>query len=163
MAGETYIEDMVEGVRDHVNSNIASYLDAIDTAKNDGITLADFQEITLEDGDPLSRNVYPSMMVYATDFRSRAISTEKEQLSVEIVFQLTLRATDNLVTRSLRYLDALRNLVFADETFGGVVDTLAGYLEGAGADSMSGENFPTLDSQFKVTTFRVVVAKDIAV
>ena len=163
MAGESYIEDVIFDVRDYIQANVGGFIAAINAAKNDGLTVANFREFEVDDGDPLSRTVLPSMLIDPTDVVEKALTMGEDELQVTLIVVM-VHVGDRqarLPLIALRSAEALRRMILADVTFGGAVGGLQTASDGS--ELLRFTYYPRVpgDMDRKVTTLRLTVVKDI--
>ncbi len=126
MGSTTPIENALYGLKDFVESNIGTYLAAIEAEKGDGISLPTFAIYDLGYKDPFGQRDYP-VICFVPD--GVVIEPENQaediEIIVDMVFALTSSDPENpmieLTKKQLRYSDALRTLIADDASLGGKV------------------------------------------
>jgi len=108
MAYDSTIEDLVDNVRDFVDTNVPTYLTEINDAKADGVTLAAFREIEVSDQDPYARTKYPRLQLYVENMETEALSMGTANAVMTFVGLVAIDDKSNQRTKLLRYLEAFR-------------------------------------------------------
>lgn len=158
MAYESRIEDMLNGIKSYVESGIGTYLAGITAAKGDGIPLDDFETVAVGERDPFGISLLPACLVTPERWGIKALSLGEDTIGIVVAFQIVF-AGDNeetMLTQALRYAEALRQLLTADETCGGACDAIA--------DETETTNVPAAGdgTRKKVIVFEATFQKDVA-
>jgi hypothetical protein len=120
------LENYIYALKNTVADNIKTALSAIEAEKKDGITLDDF--ITCEVGynNVFGQRAYPVCFFYPANvlYEPSAIQAELVTFTVEIWFAIKHTVADSLTKKLMRYSDAVRTVIFENNTLGGaVIDT----------------------------------------
>lgn len=120
----SHIEDALYGVKDYVDSNINTYLDGLEAEKGDGITLTDFKEIKLAEGNPNNISVSPVMYIYPVNVSEVILSMGSQEITLQLSFFMVVSGgkESELVIKAIRYAEAMRQCILADTTCDNAVD-----------------------------------------
>lgn len=154
MAYESTIEDIINDIKTFVSTNLGTYLTGISTTKGDGITLAAFKEYSIEDADPFVRGKYPSMLIFPTDINVEQIANGKDEINIELIFLMSFTEGNSatLLTKALRYGEALRQLFYANTNCDEAVDEIDTKMNikyPPSPDGMSDKKIVFLTARFK--------------
>jgi hypothetical protein len=115
------IELMADGLKDYLETNLGTYLTAIETDAADGISLG---TPTYELGykDIFGRNKYPAVLV-VLDYVSQEESGAGSAwllANIDVVVAVTASSPDVLSKKLMRYMDAVYQLIGENESLGGL-------------------------------------------
>lgn len=120
----SYIEDALYGIKSYVDSNINTYLDGLETEKDDGITLTDFKEIKLAEGNPNNIYTSPVMYIYPVNVSEVILSMGTQEVTLQLSFFMVVSGgkESELVIKAIRYAEAMRQCILADTTCNNAAD-----------------------------------------
>jgi len=157
MAYESRIEDIITDVKEYFEDNIDTYLNGIETLKNDSILVPNFLEVVLDDIDIYNCAKYPICMFDPTEIIIEPLSKGSDllQISFNIVIVITGGKRSNITTQIMRYVDGVRQLFAAEPTCGNAVDETD--------ENIKVQIFPSLpgDTEKKTAVVTVTVRKSV--
>jgi len=120
MAYESNVEDLLESLRGDIETNIATYVTGINTAKGDGLTLPAIASVTVQDPDPYDAATLPAAMLDAEDVITEPLDSGHDVLIANVLLVLAIQEDDNQRTRLHRYSEALRQCLIGSKDRGDV-------------------------------------------
>ena len=120
----SYIEDAIYSVKDYVEGNFSSYIEAMQELKSDSAGLTDIKVHVIGDLEALKQTRYPMAFYYPTEITVEPLDLGDDEIRVELYVAIILKGADGdkLTMKALRYSECLRQLVNADHTLGGACD-----------------------------------------
>lgn len=117
MSYDSTIEDLVNNVRTFVDSNIATYVTEINSAKADGLTLAAVREVEVSDQDPYGAKMYPRVQLFVENLEVEYLASGYDAANMTFIALVAIKDKSDQRTRLLRYAEAIRQtLRDADES-----------------------------------------------
>ncbi len=120
MSYESYIEDLLDDVKDFVGDNVQTYIDGITAEKGDGINLDAFREIEVGESDPFGCDKYPAIHLDPVGIETQFLASGYDELSATIAAMIVFSpgSPANSVRKMLRYTEAFRQLINAYKEIG---------------------------------------------
>jgi hypothetical protein len=121
---QSVLEDALYAIKDHVEGNFSTYLEAMLTLKSDNLDLPDIKVHIVGDLDALKQTRYPMAFYYPMEITVEPLDIEEDEIKMQVYVALILKGSDGdaLTTKALRYSDCLREMVNDDHTLGGACD-----------------------------------------
>lgn len=117
------LEDYAYALRTTIVNNSAAALLAIQTEAADSITLDNFATVLVGYNNIFNQRNYPVCFIYPADVRyeDSAMRAELVTMRLEVWYAVTHKVTDTLTKKLMRYADAIRTIIFENNTLGGAV------------------------------------------
>jgi len=127
MAYTLYEANALADLKEFFEENFAAVISGIASEQGDGISTPDFKRIETGEMDVFALNVYPALLLYPEEVRYETLTTMSDSLELRVVAVIVLKgaASENLVTKALRYVAATREIIDADRTGGSNFDRVA--------------------------------------
>jgi hypothetical protein len=119
------LEDTLYNIKDYVEGNFSSYLEAMDTLKGSAeYSMDDIKEHIIGDLEALKNNRYPMAFYYPMEISVEALDLGEDEIKMQLYFSISLKGADGdkLTIKALRYSDCFREMVNGDHTLGGACD-----------------------------------------
>lgn len=111
MAYDSTIEDLVENVKDFVDTNLATYVTEVNTAKDDGLSLGAIREVEVSDQDPYGATKYPRVQLYVENLEVEYLASGYDAANMTFIALVAIKDKSSQRTRLLRYTEALRQVL----------------------------------------------------
>lgn len=108
MSYDSTIEDLVSNVREFINTNVATYVTEINSAKADGVTLAALREVVVSDQDPYAAGKYPRVQLFVENLETEYLASGYDSGVMTFIALVAISDKSNQRTKLLRYTEALR-------------------------------------------------------
>jgi len=108
MSYDSTIEDMVDDVRDYLNTNAPTFVSSINSAKGDGTALSAFTEIVVSDQDPYAVSKYPRVQLFVENLETEHISSGYDSATMTFIGLVAINDKVDQRKKLLRYTEAVR-------------------------------------------------------
>jgi hypothetical protein len=108
MSYDSTIEDLVDTVHTFLQTNVPAYVTAINTAKDDGLTLAAIREFVVSDQDPYSGSMRPRMQLYVEGMETEHIASGWSRAVMTFTALISIDDSSDQRKRLVRYTEAVR-------------------------------------------------------
>lgn len=124
MAYTLHEENILNNLKDYFKDNLSVQLSGIAAQIGDGVKLPMFKEFIVGEADIFKMNRYPGFLLFPEliEYEYLHAAADSLNMTVDCVLVLKGAKTENLVTKSLRYVGAFRDLVDSDRTANSAVD-----------------------------------------
>lgn len=124
MAYTLYEENILQDLADYFADGFAAVIAGIASQEEDGISLPDFKRIEKGEADIFKLNAYPALLLFPEEIAYESLTTQSDSLDVLVNAIVVMRGatTENLATKAMRYVAAIRALCDADRTAGAKMD-----------------------------------------
>lgn len=121
---QSYLEDMLYDIKDHVGSTYSTYLDAMEVTKGSEIVMYDLKQIAVGDTSIFESNVSPVGFLFPTNIRIAWIDTGEDEIAMDLLVVIAFKGSgkDQLAIKALRYSECFRQMVNADKTLSSACD-----------------------------------------
>lgn len=126
MNSSSHVEDIVSGMKTFLDTNLGTYLTAVTTAKNDGITVADVDadDIILGAIDISGYDDYPVVFIVpiGEEYEPLTPSTDLMRATITVWLVVGGFAEASLYKMIWRYGSEIRNVIRDEPTMGAIVE-----------------------------------------
>jgi hypothetical protein len=113
MAYASVLEDALESVRSYFEDYAESYLQGIEAAKADGISLESMRMITTADVDPYEATEYPMCNLVLDEYEQEeeTVNFDSARTRVAAIVAINKGSKDTIRTKLYRYAEAFREML----------------------------------------------------
>lgn len=115
-----YEEDVMNDLKAYLVANLDTHLTGIENLKADGIPLPDIKKYLIVNEDILGLQLAPAALMNPGDTEYEPLSLGCDLLKLPVILTIAIKGgkKENLVTKALRYVSAIRQCINADRTAG---------------------------------------------
>lgn len=156
MATVSVIEDLLAALELWIETNAPAKINAMEAVKTDQV-MEDFASVEISARDPFSFPQYPVVLISPESIHQDQLSFGQDELTMRVNLVLVVAdgAAEKLDTKTLRYMEVLRELVRDDRDMGGNADLIS---------FVDAEFYPTVpgDTSIRLAVATVEIVKTLA-